>query len=91
MNELHFHSEEASEEFIKNGQKIPEKPKSIDDLMLCQWCHQPIDIRNKDHFSTNATRRRLEFKWHLHRDCYDAWSNFCDRQVPGLIHERKER
>lgn len=90
QQELHFHSEEHSEDYVKNGQKIPEKPTSIDDVMICQWCGQPIDMRNREHFSTCPVRRKLEFKWHLHRDCYDKWSTYCDMQVPGLMSERRE-
>lgn len=74
------------EEYTKNGQNIPSKPKKGEPI-VCQYCNEII---YPSQFSEDAYERKFEFKWHLHPWCKESMINQADRGTPGLLEERKK-
>ncbi len=73
------------EEYTRNGQNIPKKPKPGEPI-ICQYCNQII---YPSEFSKDSFQRKFEFKWHLHPWCKEAMMSQADRGTPGLVEERK--
>lgn len=73
-------------DYTGNGSRIPDPPKR-GEIIICQMCGQPL---LPEHFSKDPAKRKREFKWHIHPQCFEAMSEVCDRGVPGLVTERKQ-
>lgn len=82
---LMIDSNTTPEEYTRNGQNVPQKPKPGQPI-ICQYCNQIIYPSD---FSEDSFQRKFEFKWHLHPWCKEAMISQADRGTPGLIEERK--
>lgn len=72
--------------FTNNGSRVPTPPKR-GEIIICQMCGQPL---LPEHFSKDEFKRRREFKWHIHPQCFMQMEEMADRGVPGLLAERKK-
>lgn len=73
-------------QYTRGGSRVPAPPKR-GEILMCQMCGQPL---LPQHFSKDPIKRKREFKWHIHPQCFEAMSELCDRGVPGLVSERKK-
>lgn len=76
----------STSSYIGNGTKVPAPPKK-GEILICQMCGQPL---LPEHFSKDERKRKREFKWHIHPQCFDTMDEIADRSVPGLLAERKK-
>lgn len=72
--------------YTSKGSRIPEPPKR-GEIIICQMCGQPL---LPEQFSKDPIKRKREFKWHIHPQCFEAMNNMADQGVPGLLAERKK-
>lgn len=72
--------------YTANGSKVPEPPKR-GEVLICQMCGKPL---LPEHFSKDPFKRKREFKWHIHPECFESMEQMADRGVPGLLAERKK-
>lgn len=82
-----YESDSAYNNYTRGGTNVPAPPKP-GEVMMCQWCQQPITPEQLK-AETNIMQRKRCFKWHLHPQCFMAMSDQVDRGTPGLIAERK--
>lgn len=85
-NNLKLDNSENINSFIGRGQRLPAPPKK-GEVMICQVCGNPMPPSG---FSKNEIERKREFKWHVHKDCFDYLDRLADQSVPGLLTERKQ-
>lgn len=78
----------AFENYTHGAPNIPAAPKP-GEMIICQWCGQPITPEELK-AETNTAQRKRCFKWHLHPLCYTGMGDQVDRAVPGLLAERKK-
>lgn len=74
------------ENHIGGGSRLPDPPKR-GEILICQMCGHPL---LPEHFSKDERKRKREFKWHIHPQCFEAMDEYADRSVPGLLAERKK-
>lgn len=84
--QLMIDSNITPEEYTRNGQNVPSKPK-IGEPIVCQYCGEII---YPSQFSEDSFQRKFEFKWHLHPWCKESMISQADRGTPGLVEERKK-
>lgn len=71
--------------FLSGGSNIPTPPRR-GEVIICQMCGQPLLPHQ---FSKEIYKRKREFKWHIHPQCFEQMEAMADRGVPGLMAERK--
>lgn len=76
----------TAKDFTSNGINVPTPPKK-GEIIFCQMCGKPL---LPEHFSKEEYKRKREFKWQIHPQCFDAMNDMADRGVPGLLAERKK-
>ena len=79
----------AFESYTSKGMNVPAPPKP-GELMICQWCLQPITPEQLKAEKNMGQRKRC-FKWHVHPNCFISMNDQVDRSMPGLLTERKQR
>jgi hypothetical protein len=88
MNYADYEKDAAFESYTHGAPTIPAPPKP-GEIMICQFCQQPI-MPEQLKAEKNINQRKRCFKWHIHPGCYMGMSDQLDRAVPGLLAERKK-
>ena len=77
-----------NEETLKKKNSAVPKPPKPGEVIVCQVCGE--EMLPKD-FSDDEYKKKKEFKWHMHWDCYQSKLNECDRKTPGLLSQRNKK
>lgn len=86
--ELHFISEDMTDEKLdtdySSNAKLPKPPKP-GELMICQFCGEPIYPKE---LSKDKTIRKRELKWHYHNKCFNGVHAKTDYSTKDIWRER---
>ncbi|NMS91298.1 hypothetical protein HGQ85_15350 [Clostridioides difficile] len=82
---MNFTIDKNIENCITKGRGVPKLPRK-GEIMICQICNKPI---MPEQFSIDEYKKKREFKWHIHPECFEYIDKLADKSVPGLLNERK--
>lgn len=87
-NDLKFTTQEMTDEQLdtdySSNSKLPKPPKP-GELMICQFCCNPI---YPEELSKDKTIRKRELKWHYHNKCLNGIHAKTDYNTKDIWRER---